>query len=222
MKLEVPNIRIMRGEAKDLSSNASKLLLILLACQDQHTQDINWSPEAMKEITKLPRSTFYEARKELIQKNWIEAQGKRLKVRPDRQNVQEPEEKVRPHGQNVQEPEEKVRPDEQKVRPDGLDQIDLDLRSDLMSFKEIDMIANFYHFNESEIDQLIETCKGKSKAGILMIFESMRRKEIKNPLQYIKKSIYNLNGTVTIQKKSPTFFEAFPEMQIKSRWAIPE
>ena len=222
MKIEMPNIRIMRGEAADLSPGAAKLLLTLIACQDQNTSEIRWSQQALSEITKQTRSSYYRFLKELTQGNWIIKKDKGLKVSLVGQNVSNEIEKVPPVRRNVSNEIEKVPPVRRNVptaiRPD---QIDLDLKSDQIGLREIYLIADFYHLGENEIDQLIEVCKEKSKAGILMIFETMKRKEIRNPIQYLKKSIHNLNGTVTIQKKSPSFFEMFPEMEIRSRW-LPE
>jgi hypothetical protein len=182
LKLEVPHIRIMRGEAGDLSPNASKLLLILIACQDQTTSQIKWSPEALLEISKLPRSTYYRSLKELLNKSWIEKHGKSFSL----------------VGQNV--------PPE---RPDQIRSIDL--RSDQIEMIEINSIAEFYHLNENEINQLIEICKGKSKGKIMEIFQTMKRKEIKNPVQYLKKSLDNLNGKATIKMG----FQSLPEMELK-------
>jgi hypothetical protein len=214
LKLEVPHIRIMRGEAGDLSPNASKLLLILIACQDQTTSQIKWSPEALLEISKLPRSTYYRSLKELLNKSWIEKHGKSLKVSLVGQNVSNKIEKVSLVGQNVSNEIEKVSLVGQNVPPERPDQIrSIDLRSDQIEMIEINSIAEFYHLNENEINQLIEICKGKSKGKIMEIFQTMKRKEIKNPVQYLKKSLDNLNGKATIKMG----FQSLPEMELNRR-----
>ena len=71
MKLEVPHLRIMRGEAKNLSPAAKGLLLSLIACQDQYTMTISWSKAHLADISSLNLRTAYRALSELDKGNWI-------------------------------------------------------------------------------------------------------------------------------------------------------
>jgi len=202
MKLEVPHLRIMRGEAANLSPSASKLLLILIGCQDKESMTVSRSKNSFLRLTGLQKSSFFIAKKELANKQWITLDGPFIVIQPDGQLVQSDGLKVQPDGQLVQREKPLVQRSGQLVQSDGLkvqprghrsdQERDLDQGS-AATPDDAQMIGHYYSMEQWGIEELWKVCRLHSRDAVLAVFQTMKRTGIKDPLAYMRTSLEN-NG----------------------------
>lgn len=202
MKLEVPCMRIMRGEAANLSPSASKLLITLLGCQDRESMTVSRSKNTFLRLTGLQKSSFFMAKKELAEKQWITLDGPFIVIQPDGQLVHDDEQIVQSHGHLVHGEKPLVQRGGQIARSDGLKVQPRGHRSDqerdpdqgsAASPEDARLIGHYYNMEQWGIEELWKVCRLHSRDAVLAVFQTMKRTTVNDPLAYMRTSLEN-NG----------------------------
>jgi hypothetical protein len=197
MKLEVPNNKIMAGDAGYLSAPAAKLLLILIGCQDNNSllPIVTESKTALASKCKCTSRQVFRLLTELEEQNWITRKGTIIIIKSELSTMSQPMTRdVTESDKALSYPKMSHTVTRDVILSDKAVSYDpiLDLKEeDQITIDDLIPIAELYNLNSRQMNALLKELQGKSREKLQTLFKVMQRKEIDKPLAYIRKSMSN-------------------------------